>query len=75
MTARTYESLPSAAARTGISIKTLRRRITEGVLPVYRCGRILRLDPEEVDGMFHRYPQLSSPSFGPSGRRTSRRAS
>ncbi len=56
MTARTYESLPSAAARTGMSTKTLRRRIAAGVLPVYRCGRILRLDPEEVDGMFRRYP-------------------
>lgn len=59
MTARTYESLPSAAARTGISVKTLRRRIAEGALPVYRCGRILRLDPAEVDGMFLRYPQLT----------------
>lgn len=74
MTARTYESLPSASARTGISIKTLRRRITEGVLPVYRCGRILRLDPDEVDGMFDRYPQLTTPSSGSSGRRTPLRA-
>lgn len=59
MTTRTYESLPSAAARTGISVKTLRRRIAEGTLPVYRCGRILRLAPEEVDNMFCRHPQLA----------------
>jgi len=57
MTARTYESLASAAARMGASVKTVRRRIADGVLPVYRCGRILRLDPNDVDGMFCRYPQ------------------
>lgn len=72
MTTRTYESLPSAAARTGISVKTLRRRIAEGALPVYRCGRILRLDPEEVDGMFLRYP-LAAASL--SSMRPRRRAS
>ena len=48
---RVYESLASAAERTGLSSRTLRRRIAEGVLPVYRCGRILRVVPEEVDAM------------------------
>ena len=75
MTARTYESLPSAAARTGISPKTLRRRIAEGVLPVYRCGRILRLDPDEVDGMFRRYPQQTVAALGSTRRRQARPAS
>ena len=75
MTTRTYESLPSAAARTGISVKTLRRRIAEGALPVYRCGRILRVDPEEVDGMFHRYPQLTAATLGSKRRRQARQAS
>jgi len=75
MTARTYESLPSAAARTGISPKTLRRRIAEGVLPVYRCGRILRLDPDEVDGMFRRYPQQTVAGLGSTRRRQARRTS
>lgn len=69
MTTRTYESLPSAAARTGISVKTLRRRIAEGTLPVYRCGRILRVDPEEVDGIFHRYPQVAPAALGSQQRR------
>ena len=41
MTIRTYESLPTAAARIGVSVKTIRRRIAEGVPAVYRCGRIL----------------------------------
>ncbi len=75
MTARTYESLPSAAARTGISVKTLRRRIAEGVLPVYRCGRIVRLDPDEVDGMFDRYPRPAAASMGSTRRQQARRAS
>ena len=74
MTARTYESLTSAAAQIGVSVKTLRRRIAHGVLPVYRCGRILRLDPNDVDGMFCRYPQLTVAALGSTGRRPARRA-
>lgn len=54
MTAHTYESLPAAAVRIGVSVKTLRRRIAEGVLPVHRCGRTLTLDPGDVDALFHR---------------------
>ena len=53
MTAHTYESLPATAVRIGVSVKTLRRRIAEGVLPVNRCGRILTLDPGDVDALFH----------------------
>ena len=75
MTMRTYESLPTAAARIGVSVKTIRRRIAEGVLPVYRCGRILRLDPDDVDAMFSRYPQWTTSEFRATGRREPRRAS
>ena len=74
VTARTYESLASAAARMGLSVKTVRRRIADGLLPVYRCGRILRLDPNDVDGMFCRYPQLTVAALGFTGRRPARRA-
>jgi excisionase family DNA binding protein len=74
MTPRTYESLASAAARTGVSVKTVRRRIADGVLPAYRCGRILRLDPNDVDGMFCRYPQLTAAVRGSTSRRPPRRA-
>ena len=75
MTIRTYESLPTAAARIGVSVKTNRRRIAEGVLPVYRCGRILRLDPDDVDAMFRRYPQWTPGSeFSSTRRRQARRA-
>jgi excisionase family DNA binding protein len=69
MTVRTYESLASAAARMGVSVKTVRRRIADGVLPAYRCGRILRLDPAEVDGMFRRYPQPTAAWLGYTRRR------
>jgi excisionase family DNA binding protein len=75
MTRRTYESLASAAARMGVSVKTVRRKIAEGVLPAYRCGRILRLDPNDVDNMFCRYPQLTAATLGPIGRRPPTRAS
>ena len=74
MTMRTYESLPTAAARIGVSVKTIRRRIAEGVLPVYRCGRILRLDPDDVDAMLSRYPQWSTAPQG-SARSRAQRAS
>jgi len=75
MTIRTYESLPTAAARIGVSVKTIRRRIAEGVLPVYRCGRILRLNPEDVDAMFSRYPRWTASEFSSTGRGPTRRAS
>jgi excisionase family DNA binding protein len=68
MAGRTYESLASAAARMGVSVKTVRRRIADGVLPVYRCGRIIRLDPSDVDGMFFRSPRLTAAARGSTGR-------
>jgi len=74
MTARTYESLASAAARMGVSVKTVRRRIAEGVLPAYRCGRILRLDPNDVDGMFYHYPPLNGAARRTTGQRPGHRA-
>ncbi len=49
-TRRTYESLTQAANRTGVSPRTLRRRIADGSLRAYRLGpRIIRLDAAEVD--------------------------
>lgn len=47
---RQFESLADAAERTGLSIRTLRRRIAAGQLPAYRSGpRVLRVDPADVD--------------------------
>lgn len=49
-TGRQFESLSEAASRTGLSVKTLRRRIAEGRLPGYRSGpRTLRVDRNDVD--------------------------
>lgn len=49
-TRRHYESLTQAAERTGLSTRTLRRRIAAGQLTAYRAGpRIIRLDPVDVD--------------------------
>lgn len=50
---RRYETMQSAAERTGLSVKSIRRRIAEGHLTAYRLGqRVIRLDPAEVDDMF-----------------------
>ena len=50
---RRYESLAQAAERTGVSSRTLRRRIAGGQLTAFRVGpRIIRLDPQEVDRLF-----------------------
>jgi excisionase family DNA binding protein len=47
---REFETLSSAAERTGLSIRTLRRRIASGELAAYRNGaRVIRVDPEDVD--------------------------
>lgn len=47
-----YESLAQAAEPTGISRKTLRRRIASGQLPVLSSGRrILRAHLEGLDAM------------------------
>ena len=57
--ARRYESLAAAAERTGISIRTLRRRIAEGRLPAYRSGpRLIRVNPSDVDRLMVQVPPV-----------------
>ncbi|WP_367181608.1 excisionase family DNA-binding protein [uncultured Serinicoccus sp.] len=57
--ARHYESLAAAAERTGMSIRTLRRRIAEGQLPAYRSGpRLIRVNPADVDRLMVQIPSL-----------------
>ena len=54
-----FESLSSAAERTGLSIRTLRRRIANGDLPAYRSGpRVIRVDPDDVDHLMVRIPTV-----------------
>lgn len=59
-TRREFESLTQAAARTGLSTRTLRRRISAGLLIAYRNGpRTIRLDVEDVDRMMIRIRSAS----------------
>jgi len=52
---RRFESLADAAERTGVSTRTLRRRIADGALTGYRMGpRVLRVDPDDVDRLLVR---------------------
>ncbi len=54
-TRRQFESLSQAAERTGLSTRTLRRRIASGDLTAYRNGpRVIRLDPDGVDWLMIR---------------------
>ena len=63
-TRRQFETLARAAERTGLSTRTLRRRIAavvsadgEGDLVAYRNGpRVIRLDPDDVDRLMIRIP-------------------
>ena len=41
-------SLADAAEQLGISVKTLRRRISDGTVHGYRVGRLIRVDPDEL---------------------------
>lgn len=59
MTPRTYESLTQAAARTQVSVRTLRRRIASGHLLAYRYGpRAIRLNPSDVDKLMRLVPAV-----------------
>lgn len=54
---RQYESVGDAAARVGVSTKTVRRWIASGQLAGYRMGpRLLRVDPDDVDRMLTLIP-------------------
>ena len=58
---REFESLSSAAERTGLSIRTLRRRVACGELAAYRHGpRVIRVDPDDVDRLMVRIPTAQS---------------
>ncbi|OSP07858.1 excisionase family DNA-binding protein [Microbacterium sp. LEMMJ01] len=41
-------SLAVAAENLGVSVKTLRRRISDGTVHGYRVGRLIRVDLDEV---------------------------
>lgn len=49
-----------AAAEYGVSLSTIRRRITEGRLPAYRVGQQLRIKATDLDKLAQRVPVLAS---------------
>ncbi len=61
MSIASYETIAEAARRTGVSTKTIRRRIADGTLTGYRFGpTLLRLHPAEVDGLLRPIPTAGS---------------
>jgi excisionase family DNA binding protein len=58
---RQFETLSQAASRSGLSPRTLRRRIAAGQLPAYRNGpRVIRLDPQDVDKLMVQIKTMAS---------------
>ena len=52
-----YLSLDEAAQVMSLSVKTIRRRIADGTIPAYQCGRrVIRLRLDELETALHRIP-------------------
>lgn len=52
-----YLTLAEAAELMSVSVKTLRRRIADGTLPAYRCGRrVIRVRLDDLDHVLQRVP-------------------
>ena len=52
-----YVTLAEAAELMSVSVKTLRRRIADGTIPAYCCGRrVIRIRVEDLDGALRRIP-------------------
>ena len=62
---QSFESLAAAADRTGVSAQTLRRRIASGQLPAYRTGRLIRVNPDDVDRLLVRIPTARPTQYNP----------
>lgn len=55
----TYISLAEAATMLSMSPKTIRRRISDGTIPAYRCGgRHIRIRLEDVESVMRRVPSV-----------------
>ena len=52
-----YVSVDEAAAVMSVSTKTIRRRISDGTIPAYQCGRRnIRIRLEDLEAAFQRLP-------------------
>ncbi|MGK2854573.1 MAG: helix-turn-helix transcriptional regulator, partial [Microbacteriaceae bacterium] len=53
----TYLSLEEAAEMMSLSTRTMRRRISDGTIPAYQCGRrSIRLRLDELESALRRIP-------------------
>jgi excisionase family DNA binding protein len=52
-----YLSIEEAAEVMSLSTKTIRRRISDGSIPAYRCGRRnIRIRLDELEAAFRKVP-------------------
>lgn len=52
-----YLSIDDAAEVLSLSAKTIRRRISDGTIPAYQCGRgTIRIRLEDLEGALQRIP-------------------
>jgi len=49
-------SLPAAASWVSLSVKTIRRRIADGELRAYRCGKSIRVKTDDLEAMMRPVP-------------------
>jgi len=54
--AAAYISLAEAAELTSLSVKTIRRRIADGTITGYRCGRAIRVRLDDPEAAFRKIP-------------------
>lgn len=55
----TYLSLQTAANLHDVSVKTIRRRIADGVLPAYRVGGQVRIREDDLRNLAERIPSAA----------------
>ena len=55
---RQLVSLAVAAELLDVSTKTLRRRIADGTLPAYRVGRLVKVNPADLDRIAQPIPTV-----------------
>lgn len=53
-----YLSPQEAATRAGVSVATIRRRISDGTIPAHRLGRLIKIRIEDLDAAFRRIPTV-----------------
>ena len=52
-----YLSLEEAAGVMSLSVKTIRRRIADGTIPAYQCGRRpIRIRLDDIEAALRRIP-------------------